>query len=98
MSKSVLLATIGFYALIGFTASALLFLAFYWSLRLNASISNLIQSFWDMPLYFWPYAVLALGTIVLFGAGVALFSIVGESLDLLLEVFAKEELQPASPL
>ncbi len=42
------------YSLIGSTASLLLFLTFYWSLRLNASISNLTQNFWDMPLYFWP--------------------------------------------
>lgn len=71
MSKSKFL-TIGFYGLIGFLASLLLFLVFYWNLRLNASIENLILNFYDAPLYFWPYVLLTVGTLILFGVNVSL--------------------------
>lgn len=60
------------YGLIGVISSLTLFLAFYWSLRLNASISNLIQNFYEVPLYFWPYVFLTIGTLVLFGINIPL--------------------------
>lgn len=63
-----------FYGSIGLAASLALFLVFYWSLRLNASIDNLIRNFLGTPLYFWPYVFLTLGTIVLFGVNAVLFT------------------------
>lgn len=66
--------TKAFYISIGVAASSALFLVFYWSLRLNASIANLINNYaQDLPLYFWPYVILTLGAIVLFGVNVSLF-------------------------
>lgn len=62
-----------FYGLIGLSASIVFFLALYWSLRLNASIDNLIRNFIGTSLYFWPYVILTLVAIVLFGVNVALF-------------------------
>lgn len=56
-----------FYGAIGLVASLALFLVFYWSLRLNASIDNLVRNFYGVPLYFWPYVVLTVATIILFG-------------------------------
>lgn len=61
-----------FYGLIGVSSSLGLFLLFYWSLRLNASIDNLIRNFYGMPLYFWPYVILTLGSIILFGINIPL--------------------------
>ncbi|MBI3384634.1 hypothetical protein HY030_00370 [Candidatus Gottesmanbacteria bacterium] len=61
-----------FYGLIGAMSSLGLFLLFYWSLRLNASIDNLIRNFYGVPLYFWPYVILTIGTLVLFGINVPL--------------------------
>lgn len=60
------------YGLIGVISSLALFLVFYWSLQLNASINNLIQYFYSAPLYFWPYVLLTLGTLVLFGINIPL--------------------------
>ncbi|MBI2611681.1 hypothetical protein HYW54_02970 [Candidatus Gottesmanbacteria bacterium] len=72
MHKPVLTAL--FYGLIGLVASLALFLVFYWSLSLNASIYNLVTNFsTDLPLYFWPYIILTVGTIILFGINVPLF-------------------------
>lgn len=62
-----------FYGATGVAASLALFLVFYWNLRLNASISSLVQNFLGTPWYFWPYVLLTLGTIVLFGVNSALF-------------------------
>lgn len=62
-----------FYGTIGLSASLAFFLVLYWSLRLNASINNLITNFVDIPLYFWPYVILTLAAIVLFGISVSLF-------------------------
>src|SRR3989338_839634 len=62
-----------FYALIGVAASLGFFLALYWALRLDSSIGSFIRDFGGMPLYFWPYVVLTLGAIVLFGISVSLF-------------------------
>lgn len=60
------------YGLIGVISSLALFLVFYWSLRLNASIDNLIINFYGIPLYFWPYVLLTIGTLILFGINVPL--------------------------
>lgn len=63
-----------FYGLIGISSSLGLFLVFYWSLRLNASIDNLVRNYaLDLPLYFWPYVILTAGTLILFGINVPLF-------------------------
>ena len=61
-----------FYGLIGAVSFLSLFLLFYWSLRLNASIDNLIRNFYSVPLYFWPYVILTIGTLILFGINVPL--------------------------
>lgn len=61
-----------FYGLMGFASFLFLFLLFYWSLRLNASLDNLIRSFYGIPLYFWPYSILTIGTLILFGINVPL--------------------------
>lgn len=69
--KKIALTTL-FYGVIGLVASLALFLVFYLSLRLNASIDNLVKNFYSLPLYFWPYVTLTLGTIILFGINVPL--------------------------
>ncbi|MBI2641729.1 hypothetical protein HYW87_04010 [Candidatus Roizmanbacteria bacterium] len=61
-----------FYVLLGTVAFLGLFLVFYWSLRLNASIDNLVRNFYRVPLYFWPYVILTIGTLILFGINVPL--------------------------
>lgn len=66
------LATALLYGLTGLVSAMALFLVFYWSLRLNASIENLIVNFYGVPLYFWPYVILTIGTILLFGVNVPL--------------------------
>ena len=60
-----------FYGLIGIVSSLAFFLVLYWVLRLDSAITNLITNTYDTPLYFWPYVVLTLGTIVLFGVNIA---------------------------
>lgn len=62
-----------FYSLIGITASLGLFLLYYWSLRLDSSLGSLVQNFYNVPLYFWPYVTLTIGTIALFGVNIAFF-------------------------
>jgi len=61
-----------FYALIGIASSLSFFLALYWVLRLDSAITNVITNTYSTSLYFWPYAILALGAIVLFGINIAL--------------------------
>lgn len=61
-----------FYVLIGMASFLGLFLVFYWSLRLNASIDNLIRNFYGVALYFWPYVILTVGTLILFAINVPL--------------------------
>lgn len=61
-----------FYGLIGLVASLILFLVFYWSLRLDSSIDSLINNTFSEPLYFWPYVGMTLAVIVLFGVNIAL--------------------------
>lgn len=65
--------TIIFYCLIGFSASLLLFLAFYWSLSLNSNIYSLVNNTKNEPIYLWSYVSLTLGTIILFGINIPLF-------------------------
>lgn len=66
--------TILFYFLIGCAAALVLTIAFYWNLRLNASITNLVNNYYDdVPFYFWPYVFFTFGTIILFGINVSLF-------------------------
>lgn len=64
--------TLIFYFLIGAASSLALSLVFYWSLSLNSNIERLIANTASTPLYFWPYVLLTLGTIVLFGISVPL--------------------------
>lgn len=61
-----------FYGLLGVVSFLGLFILFYWSLRLNASIDNLIRNFYEVPLYFWPYVTLTIGTLILFAINVPL--------------------------
>ncbi|MBI3627677.1 MAG: hypothetical protein HY220_02970 [Candidatus Sungbacteria bacterium] len=61
-----------FYSLIGIASSLAFFLVLYWVLRLDSAITNLITNTYDTPLYFWPYVILTLGTIVLFGINITL--------------------------
>lgn len=63
-----------FYVLIGITASLAFFLVLYWTLRLDSAITNIITNTYDTPLYFWPYVILTLGAIVLFGINVSLLA------------------------
>ena len=72
MNKQYKFLTALFHSLIGVVSFLGLFLLFYWSLRLNASIENLIRNFYGVPLYFWPYVILTVGTLVLFGINVPL--------------------------
>ena len=62
-----------FYSSISIAAALALFLVFYWSLRLNASIANLINYTSQEPFYFWPYIFLTFGTLVLFSLNISLF-------------------------
>ncbi|MEK7578440.1 MAG: hypothetical protein AAB456_01855 [Patescibacteria group bacterium] len=62
-----------FYGLVGVAASLIFFIILYWSLRLNSSISSLIGNTYDQPFYFWPYVILTLASIILFGVNAALF-------------------------
>lgn len=64
--------TVLFYSFLGIFSFLGLFVLFYWSLRLNASIDNLIRNFYGTPLYFWPYVILTVGTLILFGVNVPL--------------------------
>ncbi|MBI3069703.1 MAG: hypothetical protein HYY87_00160 [Candidatus Levybacteria bacterium] len=62
-----------FYVLIGLASSSFLVFVLYWSLTLNSSITALIENTAVEPLYLWSYALLTLGTIILFGINVPLF-------------------------
>ncbi|MEK7557398.1 MAG: hypothetical protein AAB538_05450 [Patescibacteria group bacterium] len=63
-----------FYGAVGVAACLALFLVMYWALRLDSAITNLIINFSNVPLYFWPYVLLTLGTVVLFGVNAALLT------------------------
>lgn len=61
-----------FYGCIGLAASLVFFLVLYWTLRLDSAITNVITNTYSTPLYFWPYVILTVGAIVLFGVNVSL--------------------------
>jgi hypothetical protein len=61
-----------FYGLIGIVSSLAFFLVLYWVLRLDSAITNIITNTYSTPLYFWPYVILTLGAIALFGVNVSL--------------------------
>lgn len=61
-----------FYGLIGIVSSLAFFLALYWVLRIDSAITNVITNTYSTPLYFWPYVLLTLGAIALFGFNVSL--------------------------
>lgn len=60
-----------FYALIGTASSLAFFLVLYWVLRLDSAITNIIINTYSTPLYFWPYVILTLGAIALFGVNIS---------------------------
>ncbi|MEK7510399.1 MAG: hypothetical protein AAB567_02485 [Patescibacteria group bacterium] len=60
-----------FYGLIGIASSLAFFLVLYWVLRLDSAITNVITNTYATPLYFWPYVILTLGAIMLFGVNVS---------------------------
>lgn len=62
-----------FYGLIGTVSSLAFSLALYWALRLNSSVTSLIETTYYQPLYFWPYIILTFAAIILFGINAALF-------------------------
>jgi uncharacterized membrane protein YhaH (DUF805 family) len=61
-----------FYGLIGVVSSLVFFLALYWVLRVDSAITNIITNTYSTPLYFWPYVILTLGAIALFGVNISL--------------------------
>lgn len=61
-----------FYGLIGIVSSLAFFLILYWTLRIDSAITNVITNTYSTPFYFWPYVILTLGAIVLFGINVSL--------------------------
>lgn len=61
-----------FYGVIALAASSFLAFIFYYSLRINSSITSLVENTAVEPFYLWSYTLLTLGTIVLFGIAVAL--------------------------
>lgn len=61
-----------FYGLIGIASSLVFFFILYWFLRLDSSISQIIDNTYSTPLYFWPYVVLTFGAIILFGVNISL--------------------------
>ena len=60
------------YGFIGLVSSLTLFLAFYRILRIDSSITSVFENTYGTPFYFWPYVLLTVGTIILFGVGIAL--------------------------
>jgi len=62
-----------FYLTIGLAASLILALIFYLALRIDSSISSLIDNTSSAPVYLWLYAFFTFGTIILFGFNVVLF-------------------------
>lgn len=74
VKKSAGVLTALFYGSIGLAASLGLALTFYWSLRLNTGIIGLVTMTRGVPLYFWPYVLLTLGTVALFGVNLSLIA------------------------
>lgn len=63
-----------FYGLIGIASSLAFFLVLYWVLRFDSAITNVITNTYSTPLYFWPYVILTLGAIILFGVNISLLA------------------------
>lgn len=61
-----------FYWLIGLVSALVFFLVLYFALRIDSNISSLIANTYGEPLYFWPYMILTVGTIILFGINIPL--------------------------
>lgn len=61
-----------FYGLIAAASSLAFLLVLYWVLRLDSAITNVITNTYGTPLYFWPYVILTIGTIILFGINISL--------------------------
>ncbi|OHA72824.1 MAG: hypothetical protein A3A27_00275 [Candidatus Wildermuthbacteria bacterium RIFCSPLOWO2_01_FULL_47_18] len=61
-----------FYGLVGIASSFAFFLVLYWVLRLDSAITDVITNTYSTPLYFWPYVILTLGAIALFGVNISL--------------------------
>ena len=61
-----------FYGLIGLVSSLVFFVVLYWALRLDSSLTNILTNTYSTPVYFWPYVILTIGTIVLFGVNISL--------------------------
>lgn len=61
-----------FYGAIGVASALGLALLFYYVLRIDSTIAMVVANTYDTPLYFWPYMLLTLGTIALFGINVPL--------------------------
>lgn len=64
--------TMTFYILISVASSIGFSLVLYWALSINSSITSIYVNTKSEPLYFWPYTVLTIGTIILFGVNIAL--------------------------
>jgi hypothetical protein len=60
-----------FYISIGLLSSLCLFLAFYYALRLNATLSDVFEN--SAPAYLAAYVGLTLATVILFGVNISLF-------------------------
>ena len=61
-----------FYGLVGIASSFAFFLVLYWVLSLDSAITDVITNTYSTPLYFWPYVILTLGAIALFGVNISL--------------------------
>ncbi|HEX9721803.1 MAG TPA: hypothetical protein VGA53_00920 [Candidatus Paceibacterota bacterium] len=61
-----------FYGLIGLASSLAFFLVLYRILLLDSAITNVITNTYSTPFYFWPYVILTLGAIALFGINIPL--------------------------
>lgn len=65
--------TLIFCGLIGLAASLILFLILYRVLLIDSSITSFVVNTSRVPFYFWPYTILTIGAIILFGINASLF-------------------------
>ncbi len=63
--------TVLFYSVIGIVFSLSYFLVLYWSLSLDSSITMLIETTKDQPLYLWTYILLTVLAVILFGINIS---------------------------
>lgn len=63
-----------FYGSVALAASIGFSVLLLWGLQLNSSIATLIANTYPIPFYFWPYALLTFGSIILFGVNAALLT------------------------